>query len=136
MSEEEDKSIDNQQEKILNEIITKGPNDLNIKLKIPIDEFHDEYELGDIKNLSSEGNTSNTKDDNKLKNKFGYSFNVEGFESNSVAYFNEILLGNKNKSNCFRVNFNCSDIIKLDKSTSSFCKKMINEKFELIGDIE
>jgi hypothetical protein len=44
--------------------------------------------------------TSGTESNIKLEKKYGYSFNINGFEFSSIAYFNEILLRNKGKINC------------------------------------
>ena len=126
--------IDEDQIRILNEIL-KEENSKKVQLKVPKDEFNEEQEIkGGYSSAGSKSSGSNTNI--KIKNKYGYSFNINGFESNSIAYLNEILLGKKNENNCFNVNFNFNDLIRIDKSTVDFCRLMLNDEVELVGDVD
>ena len=93
--EKEDQVIDENQDETLDEII--NPKSIEkIKLKIPENEFNDEKTNNISKDFSSHGSISSGKENKKMINDYGYTFNINGFESNSIAYFNEILLNNKN----------------------------------------
>jgi len=132
---EKDLSIDDNQISILNEILEEKNKPL-IKVKIPKDEFRDEFQTGGQSYKSSGTISGETNSKSKIIKKCGYTFNINGFEMNSIAYFNEILLGNKNKNNCIHVNFNFNELLSLDKATIDICKKMFNQDFELVGDID
>ena len=83
--------IDEKQEETLDEIV--NPENMNkIKLKIPKNEFIDETIDNTFEGFSSGGSISSGSENAKIINKYGYTFNINGFESNSIAYFNEILL--------------------------------------------
>ena len=98
--EKEDQVIDENQDETLDEII--NPESIEkIKLKIPEDEFNDEKTNNISRDCPSHGSISSGKENKKMINDYGYTFNINGFEINSIAYFNEILLKNRipNKSN-------------------------------------
>ena len=131
--------IDEKQEETLDEIV--NPENMNkIKLKIPKNEFIDETIDNTFEGFSSGGSISSGSENAKIINKYGYTFNINGFESNSIAYFNEILLNNKNpdKFNCFNVDFNFADgkIFTINKSTFNYLKMVMNSDFDLQGDID
>ena len=131
--------IDEKQDETFDEII--NPENLkNIKLKIPKNEFIEENIEDTNSAISSEGNISTGRENNKLIEKYGYTFNINGFESNSIAYFNEILLGNKksDKSKCFNVKFDFQngDIFKVNKSTIDYLNMILKSDFDLEGDID
>ena len=111
-----------------------------IKLKIPKNEFMDETIDNTIEGFSSGRSLSSGKENSKIIDKYGYTFNINGFESNSIAYFNEILLNNKNpvKSKCFNVKFNFEDgsIIKTNKFTLSYLNMVLNSGYDMKGDID
>ena len=132
MISKEEKIIEDDQINILDKIL-KEENKLKIKLKVPKDEFNNITEKEC--NISSSGLSSGQESIKKIKKKYGYSFNINGFESNSIAYFNEILLGNKflDKQNCFHIDFYFNNFIKFDLSAYDFCRKMLNPKFQLRG---
>ena len=109
MDDKKDKNIDILQLHSLDEILDKK-SDLQIQTKLPNDEFNDIEQKKDY--IPSSGLSSASESNIKLERKYGYSFNIDGFESNSIAYFNEILLGNK-KSNCFHVQFDLNHILKM-----------------------
>ena len=131
--------IDEKQDETFDEII--NPENLkNIKLKIPKNEFIEENIENTNSAISSEGNISTGRENNKLIEKYGYTFNINGFESNSITYFNEILLGNKksDKSKCFNVKFDFQngDIFKVNKSTIDYLNMILKSDFDLEGDID
>ena len=134
---EKDLSIDDNQISILNEILEEK-NESLIRVKIPKDEFRDEFQTGGQSYKSSGTISSETNSKSKIIKKCGYTFNINGFEMNSIAYFNEILLGNrdKDKNNCIHVKFNFNELLSLDKATMDICKKMFKQDFELVGDID
>jgi hypothetical protein len=119
MDENDDKAIDEEQTSILEDIIN-SKNNLSIKVIVPKDTFNDEVENEDkgitsgtggksdtsfAKNPSGTGGKSDTSlvQNKEIKKKYGYTFNVDGFETNSIAYFNELLLGYKSMNNCSHV---------------------------------
>ena len=131
--------IEEKQDETFDEII--NPENLkNIKLKIPKNEFIEENIENTNSAISSEGNISTGRENNILIEKYGYTFNINGFESNSIAYFNEILLGNKksDKSKCFNVKFDFQngDIFKVNKSTIDYLNMIVKSDFDLEGDID
>lgn len=136
--EEEKEVVDETQVATLENII--GTKDTtSIKVKIPKNEYNDEGKDG----FTSEGNISSDGNNNKIKEKYGYTFNINGFESNSIAYFNEILLGNKTSSTskCFNVKFEFEkeQFFKLSNSYEPILKyvlKIINTDIDLQGDID
>lgn len=131
---DEEETIDEDQVKTLDYILKQEDK---ISVKVPKDEFNDEKELELEKKAYSSGESkSGTESKTKIIKKYGYSFNIDGFESNSIAYFREVLLGYKNKANCFHVNFNFNEFLKIDIPTIEICKKMLVEQFELKGDID
>ena len=132
MDDNKDKIIDILQLHSLDEILDKK-SDLKIQTKLPNDEFNDIEQKKDY--IPSSGMSGASESNIKLERKYGYSFNIDGFESNSIAYFNEILLGNK-KENCFHVQFDFNQILKIDKITVDYCRLFLNKEFELIGDID
>ena len=132
MDDKKDKNIDIVQLHSLDEILDKK-SDLKIQTKLPNDEFNDIEQKKDY--IPSSGMSGASESNIKLERKYGYSFNIDGFESNSIAYFNEILLGNK-KENCFHVQFDFNQILKIDKITVDYCRLFLNKEFELIGDID
>ena len=132
MDDNKDKNIDILQIHILDEILDKK-SDLKIQTKLPNDEFNDIEQKKDY--IPSSGMSGASESNIKLERKYGYSFNIDGFESNSIAYFNEILLGNK-KENCFHVQFDFNLILKIDKITVDYCRLFLNKEFELIGNID
>lgn len=134
MSDKNEEVIDDNQKKILTEILEEK-NKLSIKIKVPENEYNDEQEYRGYSSTGSISSGSNRSKGNILS-KYGYSFNIKGFENNSIAYFHEILLGYKNKENCFHVKFDFNELIRIDVSTIDFCQKMLNKNFELIGDID
>ena len=135
MEEKNDKTVDEEQTSILENII-KPENSLSIKVKVPKDTFKDELVRENIGFSSGIGGQSESSFNTKIQKKFGYSFNVSGFESNSVAYFNEMLLGYKSMNNCVHVNFNFNEFLSIDLPTINYCKKMLNPEFEVVGDID
>ena len=152
MDENDDKAIDEEQTSILEDIIN-SKNNLSIKVIVPKDTFNDEVENEDkgitsgtggksdtsfAKNPSLTGGKSDTSlvQNKEIKKKYGYTFNVDGFETNSIAYFNELLLGYKSMNNCCHVNFNFQDLLSTNVYTIDFCKKMLNPEFEVVGDID
>ena len=137
--EKEDQVIDENQDETLDEI--RNPESIEkIKLKIPENEFNDEKTNNISKDFSSHGSISSGKENKKMINDYGYTFNINGFEINSIAYFNEILLKNRipNKSNWFNVKFNFKDgnIFNLDKSILKYLNMVLNSDFDLEGDID
>ena len=137
--EKEDQVIDENQDETLDEII--NPESIEkIKLKIPENEFNDEKTNNISKDFSSHGSISSGKEKKKMINDYGYTFNINGFEINSIAYFNEILLKNRtpNKSNLFNVKFNFKDgnIFNMDKSILKYINMVLNSDFDLEGDID
>ena len=97
MEEEEieEEVVDEKQINTLDKIINQKDKD-DIKIKIPKDEFNDESlsEIeGGFSSGGSGGSVSSEIYKNKIIKKYGYTFNIRGFESNSIAYFKEILLG-------------------------------------------
>ena len=137
--EKEDQVIDENQDETLDEII--NPESIEkIKLKIPENEFNDEKTNNISKDFSSHGSISSGKENKKMINDYGYTFNINGFEINSIAYFNEILLKNRipNKSNWFNVKFNFKDgnIFNMDKSILKYLNMVLNSDFDLEGDID
>ena len=90
------------------------------------------------KNPSGKGGQSDSSlvQNQEIQKKYGYSFNVDGFETNSIAYFNELLLGYKSMNNCCHVNFNFNDLLSTNLYTIDICKKMLNPEFEVVGDID
>lgn len=132
MDDNKDKNIDILQIHSLDEILDKK-SDLKIQTKLPNDEFIDIEQKKDY--MPSSGLSGASKPNIKLERKYGYSFNIDDFESNSIAYFNEILLGNK-RSNCFHVQFDFNHILKIDKIKVDYCRLFLNKEFELIGDID
>ena len=90
------------------------------------------------KNPSGKGVQSDSSlvQNQEIQKKYGYSFNVDGFETNSIAYFNELLLGYKSMNNCCHVNFNFNDLLSTNLYTIDICKKMLNPEFEVVGDID
>ena len=152
MDENDDKAIDEEQTSILEDIIN-SKNNLSIKVIVPKDTFNDEVENEDkgitsgtggqsdtsfAKNPSGTGGKSDTSlvQNKEIKKKYGYTFNVDGFETNSIAYFNELLLGYKSMNNCCHVDFNFKDLLSTNVYTVDFCKKMLNPEFEVVGDID
>jgi len=139
MEQKEEPCVDETQEETFDKII--NPDNINdIKLKIPKNEFIEENIDNTNEGFASEGNISSGRENNKIKEKYGYTFNINGFEANSIAYFNEILLGNKktDKSNCFNIKFDFKkgDIFKINKSTSDYLNMIVNSEFDLEGDID
>ncbi len=137
--EKEDQVIDENQDETLDEII--NPESIEkIKLKIPENEFNDEKTNNISKDFSSHGSISSGKENKKMIKDYGYTFNINGFEINSIAYFNEILLKNRtpNKSNLFNVKFNFKDgnIFNMDKSILKYINMVLNSDFDLEGDID
>ena len=137
--EKEDQVIDENQDETLDEII--NPESIEkIKLKIPENEFNDEKTNNISKDFSSHGSISSGKENKKMIKDYGYTFNINGFEINSIAYFNEILLKNRtpNKSNWFNVKFNFKDgnIFNMDKSILKYINMVLNSDFDLEGDID
>ena len=132
---EEEKTIDQDQVNFLGDIVN-NKDLLSILIKIPKDEYNDEGKNVEGGNISSGSISGGSMNKDRLLKKYGYTFNIEGFESNSIAYFNEILLGYRNKANCFHIDFNFKDLLSLDLATLEFCKKMLNPNFELKGDID
>ena len=132
MDDNKDKNIDILQIHSLDEILDKK-SDLKIQTKLPNDEFNDIEQKKDY--IPFSGLSGASKPNIKLERKYGYSFNMDDFESNSIAYFNEILLGNK-RSNCFHVQFDFNHILKIDKIIVDYCRLFLNKEFELIGDID
>ena len=139
MEQKEEPCVDETQEETFDKII--NPDNINdIKLKIPKNEFIE----GNIDNtnegFTSDGNISSGRENNKIKEIYGYTFNINGFEANSIAYFNEILLDNKktDKSNCFNIKFDFKkgDIFKINKSTFDYLNMIVNSEFDLEGDID
>ena len=139
MEQKEESCVDEKQEETFDEII--NPDDINnIKLKIPKNEFIE----GNIDNtnegFTSDENISSGRENNKIKEIYGYTFNINGLEANSIAYFNEILLGNKktDKSNCFNIKFDFKkgDIFKINESTFNYLNMIVNSEFDLEGDID
>ena len=139
MEQKEESCVDEKQEETFDEII--NPDDINnIKLKIPKNEFIE----GNINNtnegFTSDENISSGRENNKIKEIYGYTFNINGLEANSIAYFNEILLGNKktDKSNCFNIKFDFKkgDIFKINESTFNYLNMIVNSEFDLEGDID
>lgn len=90
----------------------------------------------DIEHISSPGISNGTESNFKSEKKYGYSFNINGFEFSSIAYFNEILLGKKGKSNCFHVQFDFNQLLKIDKTIVDYCQLLLNKEFELKGEID
>ena len=88
MDDNKDKIIDILQLHSLDEILDKK-SDLKIQTKLPNDEFNDIEQKKDY--IPSSGMSGASESNIKLERKYGYSFNIDGFESNSIAYFNEIL---------------------------------------------
>ena len=113
MSDKNEEVIDDNQKKILTEILEEK-NKLSIKIKVPENEYNDEQEYGGYSSTGSISSGSNRSKGNILS-KYGYSFNIKGFENNSIAY---------------------NELIRIDVSTIDFCQKMLNKNFELIGDID
>ena len=139
MEQKEEPCVDETQEETFDKII--NPDNINdIKLKIPKNEFIEENIDNTNEGFASEGNISSGRENNKIKEKYGYTFNINGFEANSIAYFNEILLGNKktDKSNCFNIKFDFKkgDIFKINKSTFDYLNMIVNSEFDLEGDID
>ena len=139
MEQKQESCVDEKQEETFDEII--NPDDINnIKLKIPKNEFIE----GNIDNtnegFTSDGNIFSGRENNNIKEIYGYTFNINGFEANSIAYFNEILLDNKktDKSNCFNIKFDFKkgDIFKINESTFNYLNMIVNSEFDLEGDID
>ena len=137
MEQKEEPVIIEKQDETFNEII--NPDNLK-NIKIPKNEFLEENIKNTNEVITSEGNISTGRENNKLIEKYGYTFNINGFESNSIAYFNEILLGNKksDKSKCFNVKFDFQngDIFKVNKSTIDYLNMIVKSDFDLEGDID
>ena len=107
--------VDNTQINTLDKNLSEKDKE-DITIKIPKDEFNDE-------SLSK--------------------INIRGFESNSIAYFKEILLGRRtsDKSKCYNVKFNFENenFFKIDKSYKCIMKYLemiVNADFDLQGDID
>ena len=139
MDEEEEKEVIDETQVATLESIIKPEDIKSIKVKIPKNEYNDEDKEG----YTSGGNVSSDGINNKIKEKYGYTFNINGFESNSIAYFNEILLGNKtsNISKCFNIKFEFEKetFFKLSKSYEPILKyveSIINSNVDLQGDID
>ena len=131
MEQKEELSIEEKQNEI-------NPNNIKTKSsKIPKNEFMEETIVNTNQGFISDGNISNGKENNKIKEEYGYTFNIDGFQSNSIAYFNEILLDNikSDKSNCFKIKFDfkTGDIFKINKSILNMA---INSDFDLQGNID
>ena len=112
MREEEigEEVVDETQIKTLDKILSEKVKE-DITIKIPKDEFNDES-LSEIEGGFSSGDSGGSVSSeifkNKIIKKYGYTFNIRRFESNSIAYFKEILLGirTSGKSKCYNVEFN------------------------------
>ena len=146
MEEEiEEEVVDEKQINTLDKIINQKDKD-DIKIKIPKDEFNDESlsEIeGGFSSGGSGGSVSSEIFKNKIIKKYGYTYNIRGFESNSIAYFKEILLGirTSGKSKCYNVEFNFEkeNFFKIGKSYKGIMKyieMIINADFDLQGDID
>ena len=137
MEQKEEPVIIEKQDETFNEII--NPDNLK-NIKIPKNEFLEENIKNTNEVITSEGNISTGRENNKLIEKYGYTFNINGFESNSITYFNEILLGNKksDKSKCFNVKFDfkTGDIFRINKSTIDYLNMIAKSDFDLEGDID
>lgn len=138
MQEEDDITIDEEQTSILESIIE--PGNKPILVKVPKDNFKDDFDLENKKRVSSNPASqteSSLVQKEEAQDITNYSFNVDGFESNSIAYFNELLLGYKSMNNCCcRVDFDFNDFLSTDISTINYCSKMLIKEYELIGDID
>lgn len=142
MKEETDEVVDEKQAETLEKIIDPENYEL-IKVKIPKDEYNDDHGSNIEVSSSSEGSSSSAGFKNKIKKNYGYTFNIDGFELNSVAYFNEILLGNRtsDKKKCFNVKFNFMETLdfklkKTYKTCLTYLEKILKQDFELQGDID
>lgn len=142
MKEETDEVVDVKQAETLEKIIDPKNSEL-IKVKIPKDEYNDDHGSNIEVSSSSEGSSSSAGLKNKIKKNYGYTFNIDGFELNSVAYFNEILLGNRtpDKKKCFNVKFNFMETLdfklkKTYKTCLTYLEKILKQDFELQGDID
>ena len=147
MEEEEieEEVADETQINTLDKILSEKDKE-DVKIKIPKDEFNDEAlsEIeGGFSSGGSGGSVSSEGFKNKIIKKYGYTFNIRGFESNSIAYFKEILLGKRtsDKSNCYNVKFNFENetFFKIGKSYKCIMKYLeliVNAEFDLQGDID
>ena len=148
MEEEEEvekEIVDENQIKTLDQILSETEKE-NVKIKIPKDEFNDEPlsgTEGDYSSGVSGGSISSEGFKNKIITKYGYTFNISGFESNSIAYFNEILLSNKksDKSKFYNVKFNFENetFFKIGKSYKcimNYIEMIVKSEFDLQGDID
>ena len=137
MEQKEEPVIIEKQDETFNEII--NPDNLK-NIKIPKNEFLEENIKNTNEVITSEGNISTGRENNIIIEKYGYTFNINGFESNSITYFNEILLGNKksDKSKCFNVKFDfkTGDIFRINKSTIDYLNMIAKSDFDLEGDID
>ena len=143
--EVEKEIVDENQIKTLDQILSETEKE-NVKIKIPKDEFNDEPLSGTEGDYSSEvsgGSISSEGFKNKIITKYGYTFNISGFESNSIAYFNEILLSNKksDKSKFYNVKFNFENetFFKIGKSYKcimNYIEMIVKSEFDLQGDID
>ena len=139
MDKEEEKEVVDETQVATLETIIKPENITLIKVKIPKNEYNDDEKEG----YTSGGNISSDGIKNRIKEKYGYTFNINSFESNSIAYFNEILLGNKtsNISKCFNVKFEFEKetFFKLSKAYEPILKyvdSIIKANVDLQGDID
>ena len=136
--EKEEQVIYEKQNETLYEIIN-SENMKKIKLKIPKNEFIDEVIDNANEGFTSGGSVSIGRENIKIKERYGYTFNINGFESNSIAYFNEILLDNKksDKPNCFNVKFNfeTGSIFKINNFHNDYLNMIMNSGLDLEGDI-
>ena len=143
--EVEKEIVDENQIKTLDQILSETEKE-NVKIKIPKDEFNDEPlsgTEGDYSSGVSGGSISSEGFKNKIITKYGYTFNISGFESNSIAYFNEILLSNKksDKSKFYNVKFNFENetFFKIGKSYKcimNYIEMIVKSEFDLQGDID
>ena len=147
MREEEigEEVVDETQIKTLDKILSEKVKE-DITIKIPKDEFNDEALSGIEGGFSSGGSGGSISSEgfnNKMIKRYGYTFNIGGFESNSIAYFKEILLGRRtsDKSKCYNVKFNFENenffkIGKYYKCIMKYLEMIVNADFDLQGDID